>query len=216
MSGMECGSQSPDSGTHTRNELRVGVTGHRPGRLEGANYQQLRTSIREVLSVIASAVGIRQKIVLSSLAEGADRLVAQEALEAGYQLVCPLPFSQAEFKRDFSGVASRAEYAALLSRASRVIELDGSRETPERNDAAYAASGQYIVECADVVVAIWDGEKARGSGGTADIIRRALERGVPVVWIISHAPHSALILSRDAPGSSQQLSLESLSVLLPA
>ena len=40
-------------------------------------------------------------IVLSALAEGADRLVARVALAQGVKLVAPLPLPIEEYRRDF-------------------------------------------------------------------------------------------------------------------
>jgi hypothetical protein len=40
----------------------------------------------------------------------------------------------------------------------------------------------------DVLLALWDGKPARGRGGTAEIVRRAHDLGLPVVWISTVAP----------------------------
>jgi hypothetical protein len=34
----------------------------------------------------------------------------------------------------------------------------------------YALAGAYIAERADVLIAVWDGAPARGTGGTGDIV----------------------------------------------
>ena len=55
----------------------------------------------------------------------------------------------------------------------------------DRSDAngAYVLVGQSLVEAADVLVAIWDGEEGRGPGGTAHVVELALQRSVPVIHI---------------------------------
>ena len=176
-------------------ELRLGVTGHRPNRLEGVDIAVLRRCIREVLLAIASAAG--NVTVLSSLAEGADRLVAWEALAAGQRLICPLPFPRDAYEHDFPTVASRAEYHALLGRAGEVIELPGTRDTPEAADAAYTAAGHYILGASDVLLAVWDGGLPRGSGGTAHIVEDARARRIPVIWISTQTPHQVCTLIDD-------------------
>jgi len=42
----------------------------------------------------------------------------------------------------------------------------------------------HMIEQADELVAVWDGKPARGYGGTADVVKAAHERGIPVtvVW----------------------------------
>ncbi|MFF4619567.1 hypothetical protein [Nonomuraea jabiensis] len=41
-----------------------------------------------------------------------------------------------------------------------------------------------ILEDADLLFAVWDGQPARGYGGTADVVAEARRRGVPVrvIW----------------------------------
>ena len=59
-------------------------------------------------------------IVLSSLAEGADRLVARVALAHGARLVAPMPMPIEEYRRDFEpGLkpGNAAEFDALLAQA---------------------------------------------------------------------------------------------------
>src|SRR5262249_58414221 len=83
--------------------LVVGVTGHRDLRDEDVPRLE-----QEVTAIIA---GLRRDylegdhdtpiIVLSALAEGADRLVARVALKAGARLIAPLPMPLDEYRRDF-------------------------------------------------------------------------------------------------------------------
>jgi hypothetical protein len=48
---------------------------------------------------------------------------------------------------------------------------------------AYERAGRYVVDRSDAIIALWDGEPARGQGGTAAIVAYARKRGVPLVWI---------------------------------
>ena len=64
--------------------MRVGVSGHRPNRLGRSDPGLLGEQIRRVLAVIQRAAGATATLrVLSSLAEGADRLVASAATRLG-------------------------------------------------------------------------------------------------------------------------------------
>src|SRR5262249_56005815 len=59
-------------------------------------------------------------VVLSALAEGADRLVARVALAHGAYLIAPLPMPLEEYRRDFEpGLkpGNVAEFDALLEKA---------------------------------------------------------------------------------------------------
>jgi hypothetical protein len=161
--------------------LRVGVTGHRvlpADRLEGVELAAALGRVRELFPA-----GDETPVVLSAvsaLAEGADRLVAETVLATpggGLEVALPLPAS--DYRRDFTGEASNREFDLLLERASLVLEAPASSSREE----AYEKAGRYVVDRGDVLVAIWDGEPSRGRGGTADIVRYALETRTPVVLV---------------------------------
>jgi hypothetical protein len=118
--------------------------------------------------------------VLSSLAEGADRLVVQRVLaRCQARLVVVLPLPTHEYLADFAAPASRQEFFTLLDRADEVIALPPS---PTRN-AAYEAAGHYVLEHCEVLLAIWDGQQAQGQGGTGAMVAQARQRRLPLAWV---------------------------------
>jgi hypothetical protein len=131
-------------------------------------------------------------VVVSSLAEGSDRIVAAAGLAAGFALEAILPFGRAEYARDFGTEASRREFDELLARASTVIELDA---VPANRPRAYEAAGIAMLTKLNVLITIWNGEGAAGIGGTAEIVSRSLAAGLVVVWIEPGKPN-VLRLSR--------------------
>lgn len=166
--------------------LRVGVTGAR--RLDPAQLPRLTEAVTQLLHRLATAAAAcgapPRRELLSALAEGADRLVADCALAAGFSLVCPLPFAPDEYEKDFATPESRAEFHRLLARAEgRVLALDGARgddETP-----SYEAAGRLIVRNCDLLIGIWNGRPGKGTGGT---ITYAARFGPPVVWLHATDP----------------------------
>ncbi|HWI63152.1 MAG TPA: hypothetical protein VNT75_14995 [Symbiobacteriaceae bacterium] len=181
--------------------LRVGVVGHRD--LPQMNMEQLHAAICSALSAIME-MGTEFRLV-SSLAAGADQIVAEIALQPpfGFRLHCPLPFSRREYARDFGAAADR--YETLLGQAEAVVELGGSRSDP---DAAYKAAGELLLAESDVVLAIWDGRPGRGRAGTAPMVETALAMGLPVVWIEAAAPHRVRLLPEvDGAGPDWPLEL---------
>lgn len=154
--------------------------------------------------MIAAAAPSSPLVVISPLAEGADRLIAREAVDAAYHLDCVLPFPRDDYATDFSGAATRSEYYALLESAGHIIELHGSRATPEQTDAAYMSAGEHVVEHADIMIAIWDGAEARGSGGTGDVVALALACSLPVLWISAIQPHDLRLITRNGGGIAEQ------------
>jgi hypothetical protein len=174
--------------------LRVGVTGHRDAALAAVDRAALEKVVAEVLAQLAqnanqvlqqqSAVysgGAAQLQLISALAEGADRLVAQQALQAGWTLHALLPFSAESYLLDFETEASKQAFCELLDAAHAVTDLAIDRTTAQLT--GYEAVGKLLARNTDVLIALWDGEPARGPGGTASVVEMALQEGVPVVWV---------------------------------
>ena len=154
----------------------VGVTGHRVL----SEVDKIIAGVQEALRRIERDFAEGPLTVLSPCAEGADRIVAQQVLaRPGSRLIVPLPLPRDQYMRDFTSAESRDEFCQLLARADEVIEL---RPAGTRNEA-YEAAGLYVLDHCDVLVAIWDGQGAQGQGGTAEIIARARERGLPIAWV---------------------------------
>jgi hypothetical protein len=151
----------------------VGFTGHRQladvGRISGAVVAAL-TALRNE--------GPGEWIALSSVAVGSDLVFTRQALGLGLAWHCVLPLPAAEFKKDFSDEEWK-QVEALLPEAEqvRVIAENGERED------AYLDAGMETVHACDVLLAVWDGEAARGKGGTADVIAYARELDKPLVII---------------------------------
>jgi hypothetical protein len=186
--------------------VRVGVTGHRPHKLPPPESQgELRAKVREVLQTIKEnarqilAKGMEvysneepELRLISSLAEGADRLVAEEALSSnlGFNLQSPLPFYREDYAaKDFKKPESRAAFHRLLESPinTAVLELDG---VIERDEEAYEAAGRVMLSQCDVLIAIWNGEAGK-RGGTEQIVNEARSSEIPVLWIHPASPHDA-------------------------
>ncbi|MGC9318405.1 MAG: hypothetical protein ACP5KN_10295 [Armatimonadota bacterium] len=155
--------------------VRVGVTGHR----FLAEVERLRASVERALDEVETAFPDRKLMVISPLAEGADRLVAEAALKRGAELMVPLPLPKDDYMTDFETEQSKRQFLALLEEAAEVTELPRIEE----RDRAYAQVGEWVLDHSDALIAIWDGQAAQGTGGTADIAGRALDRGMPVLHI---------------------------------
>ncbi len=178
--------------------LRVGVTGHRDQRIAVAP-DAVRTTIKDLLGRLGTAMGTvaaaapgqfdtagppRLKL-LSSLAEGADRIVIEEGCALGLAFEAVLPFPRDDYRRDFSTQAAQAGFDTLLAQAGAVFELDG-KTAPGRGAAhAYLQAGHVMLRHSDLLIAVWDGNPAAGPGGTADIVTEAVRTGIPVLWIES-------------------------------
>ena len=162
--------------------IRIGVTGHRELSDPEAVVASATAVLRRIREDVADLLGPDVTYtVVSSLAEGADRLVAEAALREfgahGATLESILPMAASEYVGDFDSAESQADFANLLSSARQpfaVVSETGSR------DEAYELAGRHVVDTSDVLVAAWDGEPARGRGGTGEIVGYARRHGVPV------------------------------------
>ncbi|MEU4726934.1 MULTISPECIES: hypothetical protein [unclassified Streptomyces] len=150
---------------------RIGVTGHRS--IPDAVLGHVESGLRAVL---AGHEGPLE--AFSSLAEGADQMFAAIALECGADLTVVIP--SGDYEQTFEDAAALARYEQLRLRATQEIRMDFPRST----DEAYYAAGTYIADSCDRLVAVWDGQPARGHGGTAEIVAyaRALGKPVTVIW----------------------------------
>jgi hypothetical protein len=171
--------------------VNVGVTGHRLDRVGQDQLDQatpVLDSLLETISTVTHGLCAQERKffadavpglrLLSGLAEGSDRHVATVASARGYSLHAILPFERGRYSADFQSPESLAAFHGMLANAERVFEMPGDRAEPDR---AYEMAGLGIVAHSDVLVAIWDGSESRGPGGTAEVIRVALKRGLPVI-----------------------------------
>jgi hypothetical protein len=149
--------------------MRVGITGHQ--QLEDQDAWPWVTGVlrAELAKIAPPLVGV------TSLAIGADQLLARLVLEHGGTIYAVLPF--ADIERSFlpEHVAAYRE----LAKQATVEVLD----TPGTDEDAYLAAGHRVVDLSDVVLALWDGHPAKGKGGTADVVAYAICRGVPLIQI---------------------------------
>ncbi|MGB2962518.1 MAG: hypothetical protein WBB69_00845 [Anaerolineales bacterium] len=158
--------------------LTIGVSGHR----FLSEVDKLTAGIDQALTHIERIFGDPSFQVISSLAEGADRLAAQRVLKRpGAQLIVPLPVPQDVYSSEFKSPESKKEFQALVSQADQVFTIPPS---PTREDA-YAAVGTYVLEHSAVILVVWDGREAQGVGGTGEIAAAARLIGLPLAWIMA-------------------------------
>jgi hypothetical protein len=188
--------------------IRIGVTGHRQLSDEVALAARVREALDERLPALFDGesqrilAGLRHTpiayTVFTSLAEGADRLVAREVLRRpGGRVAAVVPLTATDYRGTFSGPAAIAEFDELIGTGRHAVYLRNRSlgeefpEGPARDAArqeAYARAGRQVVDSCDVLIALWDGEPARGVGGTAEIVSYAAKLGRPVCRINTADP----------------------------
>jgi hypothetical protein len=161
--------------------MKIGITGHQ--RLESPDsWAWVEQVMSEQLQSLAPPL-----MGVTSLAVGADQLLAKLITRIGGRIYAVIPFRGYERSFDAEGLTA---YRSYLSKAVSVEVLD----TPGTDEDAYLAAGKRVVDLADLLIAVWDGRPAKGKGGTADIVAFAQQRHVPLIHInpsdrsIVHAP----------------------------
>jgi hypothetical protein len=176
--------------------LVLSVTGHR---------NLGRTARRVARCVASECIRLRDKyptrkfVVVSPLAQGADRIVARIAvdlLDARLVVPIPLPLDDPKgYLKDFP--KSIKEFKRILGKADEVflapLRSRGSRWRADKaaREKQYAWVGAYVAEHADILFAIWDGKPARGVGGTGQVVKWFLTNHVP-------RAHSTLVSAQRA------------------
>jgi hypothetical protein len=164
--------------------LVVGVTSHR--NLAASEIEPIRRLVRDFFAQLKQDFPDLPLVVLSALAEGGDQLVAREALSAGARLIAPLPLPAESYMEDFSNPSSRAEFTDLCER-SEVVQLPLVRgNTPTTiavqgpaRDLQYAQAGVFVASRSHIVLTLWDGRDPGLFGGTAQVVRYALQGIMP-------------------------------------
>lgn len=163
--------------------IRLGVTGHRVL----LHAQLVKDRIADCLSQIRG--DSRHLILTSPLAEGADRLVAETLLYSFSpfsELHVLLPFSQQAYENTFRETAAIQTFRTLLNQAKSVETLPSIPHSEPED--AFLACGKAVVDRSDILIAIWDGQRAKGRGGTGDVVAYARNVHKPLAWILSEPP----------------------------
>jgi hypothetical protein len=167
--------------TNSKVPIIIGVTGHRDIPKEDEEW--IRKAVYERLTELKKQYVHSPFYLISGLAEGADRLVAEAALEIGFGLLAALPMDQAEYEKDFETPASLQHFRDLISRAQKcfvVQAVTDNDENEQNRNERYLALGHYVARHSQIVIALWDGVSEQVTpdgktqvlmGGTADVVR---------------------------------------------
>jgi hypothetical protein len=214
--------------------LCVGVTGHRADVLAEGDIERLRERVRLTLLLIEEAGrallererdcfadGPPQLRFVSPIADGADQIAAELALELGWELQAILPFSRDQYRATLANPSARERFDLLLGRATCLLELPGD---PHESLDAYVMTGRATVAHCDVLIAVWDGKPPRGRGGTGEVVQLALTRGTAIVHVplepeadvrlLWSAFDPTVVTVADDPGVSRALERGDMDVLL--
>lgn len=155
----------------------VGFAGHRVV----VNPSAIKAAISRELQVIVASVD-GELVGVASAAAGTDLLFLDACREAGLKTVVLLPFPKERFALDFEN-PEEWNHACHCMEAAWWCEVSpGGEDAPE----AYHVVARESMALADRMLFHWDGQAARGLGGTGESIREASERKIPSRVIDAH------------------------------
>jgi hypothetical protein len=184
--------------------LSIGLTGHRSVGMTGAAAEATERGIGAVLealgralapvvaqdaSFFSSAAPVMRLITMG--AEGADLLGMRVAGRYGLKISCVIPFALDDYRNDFSPAAADAA-AELFATTESLLELPGRRDEGPR---AYERANDVILSNIDLLVAVWNGSRARGRAGTGDVVQDAVVKGIPIIVVDPQSPAAPGILA---------------------
>ncbi len=156
--------------------LILSVTGHTD--IPDEAISRIRVSLDSLLSKLRLYVGDTEIILLTALAEGADRIVADWAISNGIKIVPILPMPKDVYKSTFSasGYASveesKSDFERILNSKGvlKPYVLDSDRVNISRT---YRDLSAYLVANSHLLIAVWDGRTYNARGGAYDTVRMA-------------------------------------------
>jgi len=166
---------TPVGDCRARVSLVVGVTGHRD--LLAAEEPLIKNRVRSFFESLMTQFPDLPLLVMTPLAEGADRIAAEVAHELGIPTIVLLPMPEHLYQSDFEG-ESLAEFQTMrqlgecieLPLLENLTEDDVRRPGPGR-DYQYAQLGAYLAAHSHILLAIWDGKPSVAPGGTGHVIK---------------------------------------------
>lgn len=172
---MELSVENANPNASIATEFVVSVTGHRD--LVAHEEAATRDAVRTVLEGLQSRLLHMSLRLVTGLAEGADTIAAEVALELGITVSAVLPMPTEFYSDDFDGDARILFDKLLLDERVNVLEIplaNGSSpedmSSQDARDIQYGLLRNYIIRRSNVLLALWDGETTGLAGGTADVV----------------------------------------------
>lgn len=155
--------------------LLVGVSGHRD--LLPAQMPAIRAEVERLLRQLCDASPDVRPQLLCPMADGADLLVAEVALELGIEILAILTFPREVCRADLRTDQDRAVFDRVLQGAetlelpvpSGVSTEQLTRAGPAR-DRQFQRAGLLVARYSSLLIAIWDGETTAHAAGTARVV----------------------------------------------
>lgn len=175
----------------------IGITGNRDISNEQSIF--IKENIENFLKKSLENKSFEEIIILTPLADGVDRIIADVVLDnfSDMRILIPLPFSENLYKNTFgkglkinniSNESSIKDYEDLLEKIKKhnkcddvYINLKFEKENylnqnidkqREIRNEQYALLGEYLIEKSDILIAVYDRNREIKKGGTIEIVNK--------------------------------------------
>ena len=143
------------------------VTGHRD--IHENAIPHIKEILKDTFNSFKENYSHTPAILISALAEGADMLVAEVALECGVELHVMLPYQEDAYLKSFDNTQNIQKFKDLISQASRVeVIADINHHTATES---YELLGKKLADLSTILIALWDGKDTGKKGGTSEVIK---------------------------------------------
>lgn len=152
----------------------IGVVGHR--NIVEESKEDASNQFEKILKRYIAKYPNTPILVVTSLAEGADQLIAEVAIKVeGVFLGVLIPMSIEKYLETFSSDSAREEFNKFCAKA--IFVRDTSIDMVyEDNSDAFRSNTRELSNNADLLIALWDGIASNQVGGTSDTLYYKLKK----------------------------------------
>jgi hypothetical protein len=152
------------------------VTGHMD--IPEKDHDLIRNKIKDLFLSYRKRYPNTKLILITPLAEGADRIAAKAATDAGVMLAPVLPMDIRRYEGTLGGSgdkdASMKEFYELMNGKASYSPIELPSDNKDDPDC-YRNLAAYMIATSHIMIALWDGRRYTGNiaGGTYDTLRMA-------------------------------------------
>ncbi len=143
------------------------VTGHMDISVKA--IEPIRKILKDIFKNFKKKYPHTPAILISALAEGADMLVAEVALECGIELNVILPYEEKIYLNSFKNSKNIQTFKKLKSKASKIEILNDINICSAQK--AYEILGKKLADISTILIALWDGKDNGKKGGTSEVVK---------------------------------------------
>ena len=177
--------------------IYICITGNRDISNEQSIF--IKKNIEDFLKKSLENKNLEEIIILTPLADGVDRIIADVVLDnfSDMKILVPLPFGEEIYKNTFgkglkinniSQAESIKEYENLLEKIKKHNKCDdvyinlkfdkenylnqNMDEQRKIRNEQYSLLGEYLIEKSDILIAVYDKNREIKKGGTIEIVNK--------------------------------------------